>query len=287
VCIREPELAWTLPPRPEVAENRSGRRVEQGGLQQREHPVREADAVPTKEFRRDATVFDGSSPTDDNRRATDGQAVGALDKALLGGAPQRVGRFEYHYDSDTWTWSDTVARLHGYEPGEVEPTTELVLSHKHPDDLAQVKALLQQSSAPFGSRHRIRTTTGEIRNVVVVGDAVTDADGRITATSGFYIDITDSFNSDLQQSVTDQLQVIVPHREIIEQAKGMLMVTYQLNADAAFGILKWRSQEHNVKLATIAAKLVTDLPPLLRGHPALRAPVDHYLMTLAQPDGAP
>jgi PAS domain S-box-containing protein len=270
-----------------MAQDLSRSAAEQGGLQQRDHPVREEDVVPTKEPGRDDTILDRPLTTDDNHAATNGQAVGALDKALLGGAPQRVGRFEYHYDSDTWTWSDTVARLHGYEPGEVEPTTELVLSHKHPDDLAQVMGLLKQSAAPFGSRHRIRTTTGDIRNVVVVGDAVTDADGRITATSGFYVDITESFNTDLQNSVTNELQVIVPHREIIEQAKGMLMVTYQLSADAAFGILKWRSQEHNVKLATIAENLVTDLPALLRGHAALRAPVDHYLMTLAPLDREP
>lgn len=241
----------------------------------------------TSEPGRDDTILDRPNPTNDDHAATDGQAVGALDKALLGGAPQRVGRFGYHYDSDTWTWSDAVARLHGYEPGEVEPTTELVLSHKHPDDLDQVKALLTQSEAPFGSRHRIRTTTGDIRNVVVVGDAVTDADGRIIATSGFYVDITEAFSTDLQNSVTSELQVILPHRAIIEQAKGMLMVTYQLSADAAFGILRWRSQEHNVKLATIAENLVTDLPVLLRGHAALRAPVDHYLMTLAPPNGRP
>jgi PAS domain S-box-containing protein len=250
-------------------------------------PPGKEDLVSIREPGRDDTILGRPRATDDDHAATDGQAVRAVDKALLGGTPQRVGRFEYHYDSDTWTWSDTVARLHGYQPGEVEPTTELVLSHKHPDDLAQVKGLLRQSEAPFGSRHRIRTTTGDIRNVVVVGDAVTDADGRITATIGFYVDITDAFNTDLQQSVTNELQVIVPHREIIEQAKGMLMVTYQLNADAAFGILKWRSQEHNVKLATIAEKLVTDLPALLAGHSALRAPVDHYLMTLAPPDGRP
>ena len=78
---------------------------------------------------------------------TDGQAPRALDSALLGGPPQRVGTFEYRYDTDTWTWSDTVAQMHGYEPDEVQPTTELVLSHKHPDDLAHVKALLKQSSA--------------------------------------------------------------------------------------------------------------------------------------------
>ena len=199
---------------------------------------------------------------------------------------ERVGRFEYRYDSGAWTWSDAVARMHGYEPGEIELTTELVLSHKHPDDLARVKALLRQSRAPFSSRHRIRTTTGEIRKVVVVGDPVTDADGRIVATSGFYIDITESFNADLQQSITDELQVIVSHREIIDQAKGMLMLIYQLSADAAFAILVWRSQQLNVKLSTVADKLVTELPNLLNTDPARRAPIDHYLLTLTPPKTA-
>ena len=222
-------------------------------------------------------------PTDDDHPATNGQAVHPLDQALLGGEPQRVGRFEYRYDSGTWTWSDTVARMHGYEPGEVEPTTELVLSHKHPDDLARVKGLLQQSQAPFSSRHRIRTTTGEIRKVIVVGDPVTDTDGRIVATRGFYIDITESFNVDLQQSITDRLQVIVSHREIIDQAKGMLMVIYRLSADVAFAVLVWRSQELNIKLSALAEKLVAEMPNLLNAHPATRAPVDHYLLTLTPP----
>jgi PAS domain S-box-containing protein len=211
--------------------------------------------------------------------ATDGQAVHSLDLALLGGAPQRVGRFDYHYSSDAWTWSDTVARIHGYEPGEVEPTTELVMSHKHPDDLAQVKGLLQQSEAPFSSRHRIRTTTGEIRSVVVVGDAVTGQDGRIVATRGFYVDITDGLNAELQQSLGEELQVIIPNRELIEQAKGMLMAVYELSADDAFGILKWRSQQLNVKLSTIAAGVVADLPKRLKVHPSMRAPIDRYLMS--------
>ena len=46
-------------------------------------------------------------PTDDDHASTNGHAVDVLDKALLGGEPQRVGRFEYRYDSGTWTWSDT------------------------------------------------------------------------------------------------------------------------------------------------------------------------------------
>jgi PAS domain S-box-containing protein len=220
------------------------------------------------------------SPTDYRHPATDGHAVRDLDRALLGGEPQRVGRYEYRYGDGSWTWSDTVAQMHGYEFGEMEPTTDLILSHKHPDDLARVKALLQQSAAPFSSRHRIRTTDGDIRRVVVVGEAVTDADGRTVATRGFFIDITESFNADLQQSITDTLPIIVSRREVIAQAKGMLMVIYQLSAEAAFSLLKRRSQESNVKLLTIAEKLVADLPDLMSADPAMHASVDRYLLGL-------
>jgi hypothetical protein len=163
--------------------------------------------------------------------------------------------------------------MHGYQPGQVRPSTELVLSHKHPEDLAQVKGLLAQSAAPFSSRHRIHTTTGELRNVVVVGDAVTDDAGRTLATRGFYIDVTESLHAELEQAVTDKLHFIVAHREIIDQAKGMLMMAYQIDAAAAFGILRWRSQELNVKLASIAERLVAELPALVnQACPGVRVP---------------
>ena len=226
----------------------------------------------------------GAVSTPEFETGTDGPAPGALDSALLGGPPQRVGTFAYRYDTDTWTWSDTVAKMHGYHPDEIQPTTELVLSHTHPEDLARVKALLKQSSAPFSSRHRIRTTTGETRRVVVVGDAVTDPSERTVATQGFYVDITEAFNADLQQEVGDVLQAIVGDRAIIEQAKGMLMAVYDVSAEAAFSILKWRSQELNVKLHDVAAKLVADLPTLLKSSLTARTPVDRYLMTLTTDD---
>lgn len=211
---------------------------------------------------------------------TDGVAPGHLDKALLGGPPQRVGRFEYCYDTDTWTWSDAVARIHGYEPGEVQPTTQLVLSHKHPDDLARVKALLKRSSAPFSSRHRIRTKNGEIRSVVVVGEIVTDVDGEVVATRGFYVDVSAAIKEDVQRGIGEELKVIVADRAVIEQAKGMLMVAYDVTADAAFDILRWRSQEMNIKVHDVAKVLVAQLPSVLDMRPEVRRPVDHLLMTL-------
>lgn len=42
---------------------------------------------------------------------------------------ERVGSFRYVINDDRWEWSDAVARMHGYAPGSVTPTTELVLSH--------------------------------------------------------------------------------------------------------------------------------------------------------------
>jgi PAS domain S-box-containing protein len=224
--------------------------------------------------------FVNQAAADAAEMSVDGQRASQLDKALLGGPPQRIGRFEYRYDDDTWTWSDTIARIHGYQPGEVTPTTELVLSHKHPDDLAQVRALLAQSSAPFSSRHRIITTSGEERKVVVAGDAVRDQGGRIVATRGFYIDITESFSRELQQSISDELETILEHRQIIDMAKGMLMATYGIDAADAFEVLRWRSQELNIKVFTIAQRIVADLPGILEISSKAREPVDHYLMTL-------
>jgi PAS domain S-box-containing protein len=231
-------------------------------------------------------VNTGDVPIPDTPAGLDGQAPRDVDKALLGGPTQRVGVFEYSYVTDTWTWSDAVAHIHGYEPGEVVPTTELVLSHKHPDDLAFVQSRLLRSSAPFSSRHRIRTTSGDERKVVVVGDPVTDDDGTVIGTRGFYIDITDAFHSELQNEVGEELEVIVNNRAAIEQAKGMLMIVYGLDQDSAFEILRWRSQSTNTKVHDIAAALVAELPSAVDITASVRAPADHFLMTLTRAEDA-
>jgi hypothetical protein len=102
----------------------------------------------------------------------------------------------------------------------------------------------------------------------------------VVATRGFYIDITEAYEAELQDALGEELQEIIAHRAVIEEAKGMLMVLYDRDADAAFAVLRWRSQELNVKLNNVAAKLVEDLPQRLGIEPASRKAADHYLMTL-------
>lgn len=195
-------------------------------------------------------------------------------------APQRVGGFAYHHDGDRWEWSDAVARMHGYEPGTVIPTTELLLSHKHPDDRPSVSQTLQAirtSAGLFSSRHRIVDTKGVTRSVVVVGDRLADDAENIIGSSGCYVDITD----DLGNTVTTSDEVIAevsPARRSIEQAKGMLMLVYGITADRAFDVLVWHSQETNVKVRDVTEQLLSRVASGFDVPSTLRTRFDHLLL---------
>lgn len=183
-----------------------------------------------------------------------------LEHALAGGEPQRVGWFRFYFADARWEWSPQVERMHGYEPGTVHPTTDLVLSHKHPDDYGQVAATLEEirrTSGAFSTRHRIIDTHGDVHHVVVVGDQLFD-DDSVVGTHGFYVDVTPSIREAQDQIVSEAVAEIAEARGGIEQAKGMLMLIYRISADSAFELLKWRSQETNVKLRLLAEQIVDD-----------------------------
>ena len=193
-----------------------------------------------------------------------------IEQALAGGSPQRVGWFRFYFADERWEWSEWVQRLHGYEPGTVMPTTELVLSHKHPDDYVQVAATLEdirRTRRTFSTRHRIIDTKQVVQDVIVIG------------THGFYVDVSETGRM-RDELVSAAVAEIAENRATIEQAKGMLMLIYRITDESAFELLKWRSQETNVKLRVLADQVIADfgeltyeetLPP--------RATFDHLLLT--------
>lgn len=198
------------------------------------------------------------------------------------GRPQDAGWFRFYFDDDRWEWSPEVEILHGYRPGTAHPTTESVLSHKHPDDREHIAHLLTEirdSHQAFSSRHRIVDTSGAVHHVIVVADTLSDARGAVIGTHGFYVDVTPSQTSE-QQRLSAAIAKIAENRAVIEQAKGMLMVVYGITADAAFELLRWRSQEANVKLRRLAEQIVADFVSLVQGSPsATRAAYDNLLLT--------
>jgi PAS domain S-box-containing protein len=204
-----------------------------------------------------------------------------VEQALAGGSPQRAGWFRFYFADQRWEWSEQVQRMHGYEPGSVTPTTELVLSHKHPDDRGQVAATIDEilgTHKAFSTRHRIIDTSGNVRYVVVVGDQLQDDQGDVIGTHGFYVDVSPLSDREREDLVTAKLAEITEQRAGIEQAKGMLMLIYGISDDAAFDLLRWLSQEANIKLRPLAEQIAEDfrgIGPKLTS----QSEFDHLLMT--------
>ncbi len=213
----------------------------------------------------------------------DGQSAD-VEQALAGGVPQRVGCFRFYFADQRWEWSEQVQRMHGYEPGTVTPTTELVLAHKHPEDRGQVAATIDQilnTHRAFSTRHRIIDTGGNVRHIVAVGDQLFDEHGEAIGTHGFYVDVTPVPGQAQEDLVTAKLAVISENRAGIEQAKGMLMLIYGISDGAAFNLLKWLSQEANVKLRLLAEQISEDF----RGAGLAfrsQSDFDHLLLTAHQ-----
>jgi hypothetical protein len=60
----------------------------------------------------------------------------------------------------------------------------------------------------------------------------------------------------------------------------MLMLIYRITDESAFELLKWRSQETNVKLRTLAEQVLADFAELIYEETLPpRATFDHLLLT--------
>ncbi len=193
-----------------------------------------------------------------------------------------IGSFRFWFVGQRWEWSDEVARMHGYQPGEVVPTTDLLMSHKHPDDRAHVQDLLDyalRSEESFSSRHRFVDTAGNVHDAIVVADRMVNESGAVLGTAGYYIDLTDTFDETRQELLDEALPDLFENRAAIEQAKGVLMYVYRVSAEQAFRVLQWRSQETNTKLRSLAKQLLAEVATLPPQSAAVQSQVDHLLLT--------
>ncbi|MBN0038841.1 PAS and ANTAR domain-containing protein [Cellulosimicrobium cellulans] len=160
-----------------------------------------------------------------------------------------------------WWWSPETYRLHGFEPGDVVPTTALVLAHKHPDDRERVRQILDEARAtgePFSSVHRIMDAHGKERYLVVVGQGRRDREtGRVVELVGYFVDVTGTVADHAQERARRDIAAAAQTRGTIEQAKGVLVAAYGVHPDEAFARLKRVSNDRNVPLRELA-RLVVD-----------------------------
>jgi PAS domain S-box-containing protein len=183
-----------------------------------------------------------------------------IEEVLAGGTRPPVGRYRLDLATGQWAWSDEVYVMHGFEPGQIVPTTPLMLSHKHPDDRARVDGVLRRAAEtgqPFSSVHRILDAQGRTRTLAVTGQGRRDpASGEVTELFGYFIDVTESHREAAAREATASIRASAPRRAVIEQAKGVLMVVYGMNEDEAFERLRQASNLANIAVRDIAYTLV-------------------------------
>ncbi|SKC72041.1 PAS and ANTAR domain-containing protein [Krasilnikoviella flava] len=184
----------------------------------------------------------------------------ALEAALAPGVRPPVGLYRFDLTTGRWSWSDEIFAMHGFAPGEVVPTTELMLSHKHAADRDRVDSVLQHAAATgeaFSSVHRILDAQGRTRVIAVTGQGRRDTStGEITELFGYFVDVTEANREAAQREATASIRAAAASRASIEQAKGVLMVGLGLDPDEAFVRLRATSNDLNVPVRTVAAWLM-------------------------------
>jgi hypothetical protein len=173
--------------------------------------------------------------------------------------PGPTGTFHFARATGTWTWSEQTFSIYGFAPGDVVPTTELVLSHQHPEDRAEVERLLAEvieTGRPHSVWHRVVDAEGSTRQVVTLCAGDFAEEGTLVGVSGFLVDLTEAVRRTTAREVDEAMELMSQSRPTIEQAKGALMLTYGVDEDAAFGLLRRYSQLANVKVRDVARSVV-------------------------------
>ena len=96
-------------------------------------------------------------------------------------------RFAWTVPTDVWWWSPGCYTVHGYRPGEIQPTTALFLSHRHRDDLYAYVDALHRAAMRAGVvvfEHTLVDVHGMAGPVVLLARSFADDDGEIRTVSG-------------------------------------------------------------------------------------------------------
>lgn len=179
--------------------------------------------------------------------------------SALGAGDCIAGSFHLDTVANRFEWSEALFRLHGYSPGEVLPSVELLLSHKHPDDRARAAEIISQIAVEGGYfclYHRIIDSGRRVRRVLTCGEGILDETGRVTALDGMMVDLTATVRHETEQAARDAIAGATASRTVIAQAQGILMGRLLVSSDEAFRILVEQSSRINVKLAVVAADLL-------------------------------
>ncbi|GAA1738881.1 PAS and ANTAR domain-containing protein [Isoptericola hypogeus] len=170
-----------------------------------------------------------------------------------------MGQYRVDLATGRWWWSDETYRIHGFEPGEVVPTTAVVLAHKHPHDRDRVRRVLDEArrdGAPFATVHRIVDADGNEHVVSIVGQGRRDDAGQVVELEGYVLDLTAGVKDLAAERANVSIRAAAASRRDIEQAKGVIRMALDVGDEEAFEVLRHYSNITNIPVRELAARLV-------------------------------
>lgn len=127
-------------------------------------------------------------------RARAGEALRDRDAALqIALQASGMGLWTWDVQRGSLQWSDELFRIIGYAPGETEASNDLWFNAIHPDDVAEVRADMEQVLATretFRKQYRVVLPDGTIRWVEGQGRCQRDSSGRASWLMGVVTDVT-------------------------------------------------------------------------------------------------
>ncbi len=142
-----------------------------------------------------------------------------------------LGSWTWDLATRTFSWSDELCRIYGVPPAHHVPTYEDFLDRIHPDDRAEVEALVARSMRdrkPLSHETRIVRPDGEVRTLFDQSEVLVDDQGRVTGIAGASLDITARKQEEqLERDRSLILEQVVQNRplaEILSRISNMLEI---------------------------------------------------------------
>jgi len=136
------------------------------------------------------------------------QSIQSEQLELLSLAEQMSGVGHWRYDviSGEVSWSDEVYRIHGYAPGEIDPSYGAALSFYHPDDAPVLARAVERALATgegYEFRLRLQPPGREQRLVSAKATTEQDETGRTITMFGVFQDVTEAEEAHAKVSASE------------------------------------------------------------------------------------
>ena len=204
-----------------------------------------------------------------------------LEHALAGGAPQRVGWFRFHFADQRWGGRPRSSRCTATSPARWSPPPNSFSRTNIRTTTARWQPRSPRSAAP-----RARSAPGTASSTPAAGAFRRRHRGpalrrfrcghrhprllcrRHAVAAG-----------EKQELLNEAVAEIAESRSAIDQAKGHAHAGLPDHRDTAFELLRWRSQETNVKLRVLAEQIIRDFLALEYDETLPDAATDRLLLT--------